>query len=214
VLPNVALGVKFGRLFDTLKSFHLRQDLGEEVALIKEFKSPTGCSFRKHADKFFPDSFSGDARDGRCQTADSGKGGGFDGKAETGSKAHCAQHPEVIFFKAAIGITDGADDLLCKVGAPVDKVEHLSAVDVLHKAIDCEIAPLGVKGGIGFETNYIGSAAIGIGAFAAERSDFDVNAGSRADEDNSKMGAYRFGFGKELKKSRGGCVGADVVVFR
>lgn len=90
-------------------------------------------------------------------------------------------------------------------------VDDLAGDGVLEKAVDSEIAALGIFAGRG-EGDEFGAAAIAVGAIGAEGGDFDVVT-MVFDDDDAEVGADLIAFGKEGEDLGGGGGGGDVVVF-
>ena len=94
------------------------------------------------------DAFAGDLRDSRGELADGAFGFRFDGEVETGGEADGAEHAQLVFFKAAMGLADGADDAVAEIVFAADVVEDgggeiagLAMEDgVEHHAVDGEVA--------------------------------------------------------------------------
>lgn len=140
--------------------------------------------------------------------ADGGGGFGLDIEREAGGEADGAEEAEVVFGEAGGGVADGADEFVVEVVAAVDEVEDLVGAGIEEEAVDGEVAAGGVAGGVCFELDGLGMAAVGVRSIGAEGGDFDA-----MEEDDAEVGADGFGAGEELGEFGGAGRGGDVEVF-
>ena len=122
------------------------------------------------------------------EAADGGGGAGVELEAEAGGEADAADHAEVVFFEAGVGLADGAHDAGVEVGQAADKINHSGVprprhvfvvvtrvgslihhpskhfVRVKQQPVDGEVAALDVLLGAGGVADRIGMTAIRISA--------------------------------------------------
>ena len=79
----------------------------------------------------------------------------------------------MVLGEAGVRVANGAEAFLREVVAAADVVDHRAGLDVEEETVDGEVAALGVLGGVGFEADGLGMAAVVIGSIAAEGGDFD-----------------------------------------
>src|SRR5258708_3807439 len=79
----------------------------------------------------------------------------------------------MIFFKAARGIADGADDAGAKVVSAAHPIEYLTRERIHQQRVDGEVAAQNVLPGIRFKAYSARMASIGVGVIAAEGGHLD-----------------------------------------
>src|SRR6185437_14776439 len=84
---NVALGVEFGRLLDSVEAVDFGQDLFEESEAVEQFKGPAGAALSQHAAELVTDALGADLMDLFGAALDRGFGAGLDFKVKTGGEA-------------------------------------------------------------------------------------------------------------------------------
>ena len=87
----------------------------------------------------------------RRELANRGAGGGIERQAELGAQAHGAQHPDGIFPKARLGITDDPQHALSQVCQPAVVIDDILRRRIVVKGVDREIPPPRVRSGPGAE---------------------------------------------------------------
>jgi hypothetical protein len=119
----------------------------------------------------------------------------------------------MVFGEALFGITDRPNQFVLEIGLAVHKVQHLTGKWVLQEAVDCEIAALRIEGRIRLELNFLRMATIGVQAFAAKRSNFNVLATCPADEHHTEMRTYNLRVREARQKLLGRGIGTNVVIL-
>jgi hypothetical protein len=140
VVPDIALGVEFGRLLDSVEAVDFGQDLLEQAGAVEQFKGAAGAALGQHAGEFVANTLKADLMDLAGASTDGGFGSGVDFKVKTGGEADGAQHAELIFVEALGGVSDGADDAGVEVGAALDKIEDLAGLGIEEHSVDGEVA--------------------------------------------------------------------------
>src|SRR3954451_4660066 len=102
-----------------------------------------GLSFGKHLGELFTNALTANHVNFRGPALDGSHGLGFDDVGEARGKSNGAQHAQLVFSKATIGITDGADDLRFEIGTTTHVVENAVVAQRVEKqSIDGEVAAL------------------------------------------------------------------------
>lgn len=114
----------------------------------------------------------------------------------------------MVFGEALVGVADGADGFVGEILAAVDEVDDLVGLGVVEEAVDGEVAAGGVAGGVGFELDRLGMAAVEVGAIGTECRDFDA-----VPEDDAEVGADELSAGEEGSEFGGLGVGGDVEIL-
>ena len=114
----------------------------------------------------------------------------------------------MVFGEPSVRVADGADGFVGEVVAAVDVVDDLIGLAVVEEAVDGEVAAGGVAGGVGFELDGLGVAAVEVGAVGTECRDFDA-----VPEDDAEVGADQFGAGEEGGELGWLGVGGDVEIL-
>src|ERR1051326_3115815 len=208
--PDIAFGMKLGRLLDAFHGGDFGENIAEQTGFIEQFKAAASSAFGEDADQFIAHTLRGYESDAGVQFPNRSHGGGLDLESETRGETDGAQHAEVIFVEAARGIADGANDSEAQVFETADIVDrrrfHVQGVE--QKRVDGEVTAENVLSGVALEGDGGGGAPVVIGIIAEERSDFDAG-----DQDYAELRAHELGFGKDFEQLIGAGVGGDVVVF-
>ena len=190
--PDVAFGVVLGGLGDAFEAGDLGEDVGEEAEGVEELEAAAGAAFGEDAGELVADALGGDYGDVGGMALDGAGGAGLDREVETSGEADGAEHAQLVFGEAEVGVADGADEVVGEVGLAVDEIEEggvhrgldlfafgvelsveLEADGVEKHAVDREVAAVDVVGGGGGEADGVGAAAVGVGAVVAEGGDLD-----------------------------------------
>jgi hypothetical protein len=119
--------MKLRRLLNALHARDLGKNLSQEASLIQKFKGSPRTSLGEHLGQLVAYSLTADKVDFWCQSSHGGSRCGVQLEAEAGSEAHGAQHAQVVFFKAQLGLTNGPDDAGFEVGQSAHVVDDRSA---------------------------------------------------------------------------------------
>ncbi len=182
--PHIALGMELRRLCDALHARDFGQNFCEQAGFIEQFEGAAGMAFGEHFGQFVAHALAADGVDTRGESADGGECCRFDLEAEARGEADGAQQAQLVFFKAAIGLADGADDAGIEIGETADVVDHGRAQRrrsakvslqraactqwIEEQAVDGEVAALDVFVGAERVADLVGMAAVGVGAVGAE----------------------------------------------
>ncbi len=111
------------RLLDTLHLRDFRQHLHQQIRLIEEFEGPPRLALGEHPGQLVAHPFAAHRVDARRHRAHGSSRLRFQLKSEAGRKAHRAQQAQLVFFKAPVGIADGAQHARIEVGQAADIVD-------------------------------------------------------------------------------------------
>jgi len=234
--PDIALGVELGRLGDAAQADDLGEDFGEEAEVEEQLEAAAGTALGEDSGELVADALGADEGDLGGVAANGGGGGGVDLEVEARGEADGAQHSQLVFGEAQVGVADGADDAGGEVFAAVNEVERggggVSRCErVEEHSVDGEVAAEDVFAGIGGVTHGIRPSAVGVSAVRAEGGDLDHPSEPRplaggpgfcgdllfvevlADEDDAEVGADGEGLGEEGDDLLGGGGGGDVEVL-
>jgi len=189
--PDVTFRVELRRLLDAFHSGDFGKDLDKEIGFVEELECSARVTFCEHFGQFFTDTLTAYGMDARGELADCGEGGGFDGEAETGSKADRAKEAEVVFFETLFGSTNGADYAGIEIVEAANVIEQSCANGgrlliwrgigemsrVEQQAVDREVAALDVFCGSFGIADFVGVAAVGINTIVSEGGDFGDHLG-------------------------------------
>ncbi len=185
-------------------------------------------AFGEHAGELVADAFAADLGDSRGELADGALGFRLDGVVEARGKADGAEHPQLVFLEAAVGLADGADNAGAEIVLAADVVENgrgeVAGLAVQHgiehHAVDGEVAAQDVFLHARGKTDFGGMAAIVVGDIRAKCSNFGDNFRELAfagdvftDENDTEVGSDGEGAGKKLEDGVGMGAGGDVEVF-
>src|SRR5690606_10256017 len=95
---------------------------------------------------------------------------GLDFKTEHRGEADGAQHPQLVFGEAAMGIADGTHDFPLDVLAAADKIEHTIGQRIIEDAVDRKVATKGVFAR-GAEGDAVRMATVAVALISAKRGD-------------------------------------------
>jgi hypothetical protein len=205
--PDVAFGVVLGRLGHVVQLRDFGQDLLEEAGAVEEFEGAAGVAFREHTGEFVADAFAADLIDGVSELADGALGFGIDGEVEARGKADGAEHAQLVFFKTAMRLADGADDAGAEIALAADVIENSGGEiaglpvehGVEHHAVDGEVTTENVFAGARGEAHLGGVAAVEVGYVRAKCSNLGdnfVTINIVADKNHTEVGADGEGAGK------------------
>src|SRR5215472_5683111 len=193
------------RLRDTLHLFDLGQDLFQQRGLIEQLKSASRLAFRQHFQDLIAHAFMAHLVNLRRQLADGGESPGVNRVSETCVKAPGAQHAQLVFGEAGVGLANGADGAALDVSLAPNVVQDFFGIWIEQQAVDGEVAPLQVKADILGKTYLVRMAAVRVGAVAAESCDLGgkvgacaVNLTERWNQHHAELRADRVGLGKKL----------------
>ena len=110
----------------------------------------------------------------RGQLHDGGEGGRFDRVAKSRRESHGANHAQLVFAKALLGVADGANDSGSQIIAPADEVEDFVGFGIEQQRVDREIAPLHIFLRRFRVNDAIGVPAVGVADIGAKRGDLDL----------------------------------------
>jgi hypothetical protein len=104
-------------------------------------------AFGEHASKLVADALAADLVDDVSKLADGALGFGIDGEVEARGKADGAEHAQLVFFKTAMRLADGADDAGAEIVLAADVIENSRSEvaglpvehGVEHHAVDGEV---------------------------------------------------------------------------
>jgi hypothetical protein len=119
--------MKLRRLLNALHARDLWKNLSQEASLIQKFKGSPRTSLGEHLGQLVAYSLTADKVDFWCQSSHGGSRCGVQLEAEAGSEAHGAQHAQVVFFKAQLGLADSANDAGIDVSQAAHVIDHRSA---------------------------------------------------------------------------------------
>ena len=173
VHKNVALGVKLGRLLDSLHRRNFRQHLAQQAALVEQFERAPGASLGEHLGQFFAYALARDLMDLRSSRRDRTERCFVDFVVESRRESHRPQHAQFVFGKALLRIANGANDSGLEIVAAVDIIEDFVRQRIEQQAIDREIAAQHVFARIFAEADFVGMTAIGVAKIGAEGSDLN-----------------------------------------
>src|SRR6185312_7381220 len=88
-------------------------------------------------------------------------------------KADGAEHAQLVFCKALMSLTDGADNPVLQIFAAVHVVEDFTSIGIKQQAVDGKVAALHVKACVLGELNFIGMPAVRISTVAAKSCNFN-----------------------------------------
>ncbi len=191
------------------------EDVREQIGFAQQGDCGGAIRVDEHAADFHADAFGADGVDVGGHCLDGGERVGVDREVECGGEADGAEHAELVFADAQARIADGADDALLEILLAADVIDDLVGDGIEEEAVDREVAALGIVLGVG-ECDAVGMAAVGVGGVGAERGDFDLAGGARAeDRDDAERGAdgERAAMAEEIADLIGRGARGDVVVF-
>lgn len=212
VFEYIAFGVELRRLLlsDHWKNF--RDDMFHESELDEFSQGVTGAdAFGEDAREFVFNPFGADFGEVVCVNFDGVARGGVDRKAERVSKAYGAQHAQVIFSEAAVGIADGTDEFFFQVGLSADVINNFVFNGIPEHSIDGEVSTLGVLFGAA-EVDAVGAAAVLITGVFTKCGDFSLES-VFDNHDDAEGFADGDGFGKKGFNLFGQGIGGNVVIF-
>jgi hypothetical protein len=197
--PHIALGMVLGRLLDAVEFANFGQHFFEQTCPVQRFECAAGVAFCEHAGELVADAFAADLSDSGGELADGALGFRFDGEVEAGGETHGAEHAQLVFFKAAVGLANGADDAVAEIVFAADVIQNrrreaagLAMEDgVEHHAVNGEVAAEDVFLGARGKADLGGVAAVAIRDVAAKCSNLGDNfliVNLVADQHNAEVG--------------------------
>ena len=174
--PDVAFGMVLAGLGHAVELRDFGQHFFEQAGAVEQFECAAGVAFGEHAGELVADAFAADLSDSGGELADGALGFRFDGEAEAGGEADGAEHAQLVFFEAAVGLADGADDPFAKIAFAADVIQNRGREvaglamqhGVEHHAVDGEVAAEHVFLGARGEADFGGMTAVVIGDVAAK----------------------------------------------
>lgn len=207
---HVALGVIIRRL---LGAFHLDcfgHYLLEKPGGIQQAHCLGARRVREHLLQFRAYALGADLLDERCEFLDGAERPGLDFEAEPRRETHRAHKPQMVLQEARARLADGADGFRLDVRAPANEVQRLVRDRVVEKAVDGEVAPLGVLLRRR-ERDRRRMAAVDVRVVGAECGDLDLVAVLH-DDDDSELRADLDGAREERRDLLRPRAGGHVVV--
>ena len=125
VRPDVALGMKFGRLRDAFHRRHFRQNVAQQAGCVQQFEPAPRAAFGQDANQFVANPLGRNAQNLSVQLLDGRQRRGLDFEAEARRETDGPQHPQMVFLEALFRIADGADDAGAQIGQAADVVDDL-----------------------------------------------------------------------------------------
>ena len=110
VHKDIALGMKLWRLLDSLHCGNFWQHLTQQTSFIEQQKSTARMTFGEHLRELISHALARNLDDLLSQFLYRHESCGLDGVFEPGGEAYRAQHAQLIFGKAAVGIANGANN--------------------------------------------------------------------------------------------------------
>jgi len=209
--PDVALGMKLRRLLAALEREKLRDDLGEEAALVEQVEAADTIGREENADEFLADALGADVVDFGGVLLQRVPGGGIDFELEHGGEADGAQHAEAILAEAARGVADGAQKAAVEIGASADEIDDLARNGIVEHAVYSEVAALRVFARRG-EGDGLGVAAIDVSAIGAECGDLELMTAIQ-DANDAEVRTDGDGAREEALHLLRACAGGHVIIL-
>ena len=202
---DIALRVKRGRLFNTVQGIDFRQNDAQDSELAHQFERTGGMRAEQHFLHLVAHPFGG--KDGKFFRVTPGgvARGGIKFKTEPDGETDRPQNPEIIFRKAAVRISYGAQDSAMQISNSADMVEHLAGHGIAEESIHRKIAADDIQNFVVRVMHGFGAAAVHVVAFLAQSRNFKT-AAVLNDGDDAERGAYGIRFFKNplyLLRGRG-----------
>ncbi len=212
------------RLLYPMHAIDFRQHLAQQPAGVEQFERTADVAFSEHLSKLVPNALPADLPNQRGEALNCGKGSWLDHILKARCETHRAQHPQLVFLKAAFRIANGADHPGLQVVTAADKIQHAIAVERVHQqAVDGEVTALHVLPGILGIPHLVRMAPIRVSAVVAEGRHFNIvrvlgrscrnrNIFWRGHQHNPELRPDGVRFGKNAHHLRGSGVGRDIVI--
>ena len=167
--PDVAFRMVLRRLLNAFHPRNFRQYFGEQPRLIQELKRSACMPFGEHLDKLVATrsrltAWMRGASDRIAATV-----AGSSSKPNRRGKAHAAQHPQMVFFKASLGSADRPDEPASRSSAPPTKSSRPGQISggakrVEQRPVDREIPSLHILLGAYGVAHGVGMPPVGVDA--------------------------------------------------
>ena len=188
------------------------QQFRQQPGLLQQLEGAARGAFGEQFGQFLAQAFGRDLMNLRRGGLDGGEGRRLDGVIKARGKSHGANHAQLVFAEAHVGLADGADDARADVLAAADEIEHLAGFRVEHQAVDGEVAAADVFLGRSGIFHAIGMAAVGIADVGAKRGHFDLRARHPTTRITPKRAPTREAAGKKLLHALRARIGGHVVI--
>ena len=164
---HIAFGVEVRRLFAAFHVCHLGQQDFQQAAGVKQIKSPDARGMGENFHQFVAKAFRADDGDLWRHLADGLPSFLFDLETEGCAEANAADEAQFVFGKTLLRVPDAAEDACLQVRLATDIVDDLFFYRIVEKAVDREVAPLGIAFGC-CEGNRLWMSAVLVSAVRAE----------------------------------------------
>ena len=161
VFEDVAFGVEFFGLFDSGHLLDFGENMFQEPAFMKEVEGDFGVGAGEHFGELFADALPANFSYFGAELFEGVEGVLFDFKVEAGGEPEGADHPELVFPEALVGIPDCADDFMVDVADALDEIDDFFFDRIVEEAVDGEVAAEHVFF-VGGEFDVVGPAAVGV----------------------------------------------------
>src|SRR5271170_5822636 len=166
--------MKLRRLLDAFHARNLRQHLRQQAQLIEQFESAASSALGENFGELVVQAFRGNHENFGSEPPNGCGSLGLDREMETRREAYSANEAQLVFFEAALGIANGANNSRAQIGPAVNVVENFVRARIEQQTIDGEIAPQYVFFRRRRENHAVRMPPIGIACIGTKSGDFDL----------------------------------------